>query len=113
MAGKNSTRKTFVKRHNDGSLWAKGTLTGGQPDGHFEWFRKDGSIMRSGYFQKGEQTGEWTTYDRKGRVVKVTHMKETQRLVKALEYPKEGPASRAGRTAKRTTSQSLHRRDKR
>lgn len=60
--------------HNDGSLWARGALTGGVMTGYWEWFRKDGSRMRSGSFKRGEQVGEWTTYDRQGRIVKVTRM---------------------------------------
>ena len=65
-------KKKYVKRHNDGTIWAKGTMLNGVPDGYWEWFRKDGSRLRSGYFAKGEQTGEWTTYDRQGSVYKVT-----------------------------------------
>jgi antitoxin component YwqK of YwqJK toxin-antitoxin module len=63
-----------VKQHKDGSLWAKGQLMDGLPEGYWEWFRKDGTKMRSGFFKKGQQTGVWTTYDRKGRVYKVTRM---------------------------------------
>jgi len=77
MPGKASKRKSYVKHHNDGSLWARGSTVGNQPDGYFEWFRKDGTKMRSGYFRKGKQVGEWTTYDRKGRIVKVSTMKKT------------------------------------
>lgn len=61
--------------HKDGSLWAKGQMTGDVMTGYWEWFRKDGSIMRTGSFDNGKQTGEWTTYDRDGKVVKVTRMK--------------------------------------
>jgi antitoxin component YwqK of YwqJK toxin-antitoxin module len=68
-------KKKYVKYHNDGSLWAKGTMVGGQPQGFWEWFRKEGTRMRSGYFEKGRQIGEWTTYDKKGRIYKVTRMK--------------------------------------
>jgi antitoxin component YwqK of YwqJK toxin-antitoxin module len=76
MPSKKTTKENYVKHHNDGSLWARGTTIDGQPDGYFEWFRKDGTRLRSGYFRRGEQVGEWVTYDRKGNVVKVTHMKE-------------------------------------
>jgi len=62
----------YIKRHNDGTTWAKGTMINETPDGYWEWFRKDGSKMRSGYFKIGKQAGEWTTYDRRGKVVKVT-----------------------------------------
>jgi len=77
MPGRTSTRKTYVKHHNDGSIWAKGTMVGDQPGGYFEWSRKDGTQMRSGYFANRKQIGEWTTYDKKGRLVKVTKRKET------------------------------------
>ena len=69
------TKEAYIKRHNDGSIWAKGTLLDGQFDGYWEWFRKDGTRMRSGYFEKGKQVGEWTTYDKKGKIYKVTRMK--------------------------------------
>ncbi len=62
--------------HRDGSLWAKGKMVGGKPDGYWVWFRKDGTKMRSGYFMRGKQSGKWTTYDQKGKVVRVTIMKE-------------------------------------
>jgi antitoxin component YwqK of YwqJK toxin-antitoxin module len=75
MRSGKSTKEKYVKYHNDGSIWAKGTMIDGQPDGYFEWFRKDGTRMRSGYFRKGKQVGEWTTFDRKGQVVKVTRIK--------------------------------------
>lgn len=65
-------KKKYVKYHNDGTIWAEGTMNGGVMEGYWEWFRKDGSKMRSGYFTKGKQTGKWTTYDRKGIVFKVT-----------------------------------------
>ncbi len=69
------TKKKHIQYHNDGSIWAKGTMINGQPDGYWEWFRKDGTKLRSGYFAKGKQVGEWTTYDKKGMVYKVTRMK--------------------------------------
>jgi len=77
MAGKklSKSKKDYFKYHNDGSIWAKGTMVDGQPEGYWEWFRKDGSRMRSGYFEKGKQVGEWTTYNKKGKVYKVTLMK--------------------------------------
>jgi len=65
-------KKKYVKHHNDGSIWAKGTTVGGVPEGYWEWFRKDGSRMRSGYFTNGKQSGKWTTYRKNGEVVKVT-----------------------------------------
>ena len=75
MPSRKRTKEKYSKLHNDGSLWAKGTVIDGQADGYFEWFRKDGSRMRSGYFRKGKPVGEWTTYDRHGAIVKVTHLK--------------------------------------
>ncbi len=68
--------KKYLLHHKDGSLWAKGFMTGTQSDGYWEWFRKDGTKMRSGSFRKGVQIGEWTTYDKKGKVHKVTHIKD-------------------------------------
>jgi antitoxin component YwqK of YwqJK toxin-antitoxin module len=67
--------KAFIKKHRDGSLWAKGQTVDGVPTGYWEWFRKDGTKLRSGTFQAGEQSGAWTTYDAKGRVYKVTQIK--------------------------------------
>lgn len=75
MPREKNKKEKYVAYHNDGSVWAKGTIVNGQLDGYFEWFRKDGTKMRSGYFCNGKQVGEWTTFDRKGRIVKVTHMK--------------------------------------
>ncbi|MDA4131335.1 MAG: hypothetical protein OK457_11240 [Thaumarchaeota archaeon] len=65
----------YTKYHNDGTIWAKGNMNSGKPEGYWEWFRKDGSRMRSGHFQNGEQVGEWITFDKKGTVVKKTQMK--------------------------------------
>jgi antitoxin component YwqK of YwqJK toxin-antitoxin module len=62
-------------RHKNGSLWAKGKVLNGLPDGPWEWFRKDGTKMRAGIFKNGKQVGDWTTYDKTGRVVKVTTIK--------------------------------------
>jgi len=69
------TKKTqqYEKTHNDGTLWAKGTMVDDKLSGYWEWFRKDGSKMRSGYFRDGKQVGDWTTFDKKGNIVKVTN----------------------------------------
>jgi len=67
--------KDHVEYHKDGSLWVKGQMLYGVPEGHWEWFRKDGTIMRSGYFDQGIQVGEWMTYDKQGEDYKVTRMK--------------------------------------
>jgi len=61
--------------HKDGSLWAVGQLSDGQPEGYWEWFRKDGTKLRSGHFRSGVQVDEWTTYDKTGKVYKVTTIK--------------------------------------
>jgi len=71
---KKPKKKPFIKYHQDGSIWAKGRLLNGVPEGYWEWFRKDGTKLRSGFFTQGNQAGEWTTYDRKGRKYKVTRM---------------------------------------
>jgi antitoxin component YwqK of YwqJK toxin-antitoxin module len=67
--------KEYIHYHKDGSVWAKGKVRAGKPDGYWEWFRKSGTKMRSGYFKNGVQVGEWTTYDQKGAVYKVTIIK--------------------------------------
>lgn len=72
---KKPRKEKHAKRHNDGTIWAKGTMVNGVPEGYWEWFRKEGTRMRSGYFKDGKQTGKWTTYDRKGKVYKVTVFK--------------------------------------
>lgn len=61
--------------HKNGSIRARGMMSGGLLSGYWEWFRKDGTKMRSGHFEKGEQTGEWVTYDSHGEVYKVTRIK--------------------------------------
>ena len=65
----------FEKRHKDGSLWARGEMTGDVQTGYWEFFRKDGTRLRSGHFDNGEQIGEWTTYDASGNVYKVTRIR--------------------------------------
>lgn len=66
----------YTHYHKDGSVWAKGEMSGKVMEGYWEWFRKDGTKMRSGYFQKGAQVGKWITYDKKGNVFKKTLMKK-------------------------------------
>jgi uncharacterized protein YdhG (YjbR/CyaY superfamily) len=61
-------------RHRDGTLWAKGPMSGKTMTGYWEWFRQDGTKLRSGHFAAGKQTGAWTTYDRQGKVHKVTDL---------------------------------------
>ena len=65
-------KQQHIEYHKDGSVWAKGEMVDGVPDGYWEWFRKDGTKMRSGYFKNGKQIGEWITYDKNGKVYKVT-----------------------------------------
>jgi len=74
-----SAKKKYVKYHNDGSVWAKGTTVGGVAQGYWEWFRKGGSKMRSGYLTNGKQSGKWTTYDKNGKAFKVTEFGEPQK----------------------------------
>jgi antitoxin component YwqK of YwqJK toxin-antitoxin module len=62
----------YIHYHKDGSVWAKGRMSGKVMVGKWTWFRKDGTKMRSGSFKKGKQAGEWVTYDKKGKVVKKT-----------------------------------------
>ena len=62
-----------IKYHAKGdTIWSKGKMKDGNPDGYWEWYRKDGTIKRSGYFKDGESVGEWITYDEKGEVYKST-----------------------------------------
>jgi antitoxin component YwqK of YwqJK toxin-antitoxin module len=62
-----------IKYHANGkTVWSKGKMKDGNPDGYWEWYRIDGTLKRSGTFKNGEPTGEWTTYDSKGKVYKVT-----------------------------------------
>jgi len=70
-----------IEYHRDGSIWARGHMLDGVPDGFWEWFRKDGTIMRSGTFRDGKQVGDWTTYDREGKVHKVTRKKPEIKLL--------------------------------
>ncbi len=57
-----------VKYHANGkTMWSKGKMAEGKPDGYWEWYRTDGTIKRSGYFTMGEPVGEWITYDGKGQ----------------------------------------------
>lgn len=63
----------MIKYHANGTtVWSKGQLLEGQPDGYWEWYRPDGTLKRSGYFDKGKPIGEWTTYDKSGNLYKVS-----------------------------------------
>lgn len=62
-----------IKYHANGkTIWSKGKVADGKPEGYWEWYRIDGTIKRSGYFKNGEAVGEWTTYDADGKPYKVT-----------------------------------------
>lgn len=62
-----------IKYHANGkTIWSKGKVVDGQPDGYWEWYREDGTKKRSGHFVLGEQVGEWITYDAEGTPYKVT-----------------------------------------
>lgn len=62
-----------IKYHANGqTIWSKGKIMDGEPDGYWEWYRIDGTIKRSGFFENGDPVGEWTTYDKEGKVYKVT-----------------------------------------
>ncbi len=57
------------------SVWSKGKIKNGKPDGYWEWYRSDGTIKRSGTFIEGEPVDKWTTYDSKGSIYKITEKK--------------------------------------
>ncbi|WP_165005813.1 MULTISPECIES: hypothetical protein [unclassified Enterococcus] len=62
-----------IKYHANGkTMWSKGKMVYGEPDGYWEWYRLDGVIKRSGHFSKGKPIGEWITYDSQGKKYKVT-----------------------------------------
>ncbi len=90
--------KDYVHYHKDGSIWAKGKMRAGKPNGYWEWYRKGGTRMRSGYFKNGVQIGEWTTYDQKGAVYKVTVMKKAVTKAKINRIRAEPSAQRATRS---------------
>lgn len=62
-----------IKYHANGqTVWSRGRVENGQPEGHWEWYRIDGTLKRSGSFAAGEPVGEWVTYDAEGRPYKTT-----------------------------------------
>ncbi len=62
-----------IKYHSSGkTVWSKGKIKNGNPDGYWKWYRIDGTLKRSGMFENGVAVGKWTTYDAKGVVYKVT-----------------------------------------
>ncbi len=65
-----------IKYHANGkTIWSKGKMKDGKPNGYWEWYRPDGTLKRSGNFKEGNTVGEWTTYDAAGKVYKVTQKK--------------------------------------
>ena len=66
-----------VKYHANGkTVWSRGLIVGGQPEGYWQWYRPDGTLNRSGHFKQGEPVGEWTTYDGQVQAYKTTVKKE-------------------------------------
>lgn len=62
-----------IKYHANGkTIWSKGKMKNGKPEGYWEWYRIDGTIKRSGTFKNSKSIGTWTTYDTKGKIYKVT-----------------------------------------
>lgn len=62
-----------IKYHANGTtIWSKGKVLDGNPDGYWEWYRIDGTKKRSGHFKNGTQIGEWITYDKNGEVYNVS-----------------------------------------
>lgn len=55
MAKEGTSPVRHTEYHKDGSVWAKGMMTGGVPVGYREWFRKDGTKMRSGHFEMADE----------------------------------------------------------
>jgi antitoxin component YwqK of YwqJK toxin-antitoxin module len=68
-----------IKYHANGkTVWSKGRIVSGNPEGYWQWYRLDGTLKRTGHFLKGEPTGEWITYDAKGKPYKVTKERRNQ-----------------------------------
>ena len=62
-----------IKYHANGeTIWSKGKMKDGHPNGYWEWYRLDGTLKRSGNFKEGVSVGEWITYDAEGKEYKVT-----------------------------------------
>ena len=69
---------TITYHANGKTIWSKGKVKDGQPDGYWEWYRPDGTRKRSGTFKNGETVGKWTTYDSMGKIYKVTKKKDSR-----------------------------------
>lgn len=62
-----------IKYHASGqTVWSRGRVENGQPEGYWEWYRIDGTLKRSGTFSAGEPVGTWITYDAEGKPYKTT-----------------------------------------
>ena len=60
-----------IKYHANGvTVWSKGRIVDGKPEGYWEWYRLDGTLKRSGHFLQGEPVGAWITYDANGQPYK-------------------------------------------
>ena len=61
------------KYHANGkTIWSKGQIINGVPEGDWQWYRIDGTLKRSGAFLKGEPMGTCITYDQNGKPYKTT-----------------------------------------
>lgn len=70
-----------VKYHANGAtVWSKGKVIDGKPEGYWEWFRIDGTLKRSGTFENGEPVGEWITYDSDGKPYKISQKNPSSKL---------------------------------
>lgn len=62
-----------IKYHANGeTVWSRGRIEDGRPEGYWEWYRIDGTLKRSGTFKAGEPIGTWTTYNAQGDPHKTT-----------------------------------------
>ncbi len=62
-----------IKYHANGqTVWSRGRVENGQPEGYWEWYRIDGTLKRSGTFRAGEPVETWITYDAEGKPYKST-----------------------------------------
>jgi antitoxin component YwqK of YwqJK toxin-antitoxin module len=62
-----------IKFHANGkTVWSKGKIVDGNPEGYWEWYRLDGTLKRSGFFKAGIPYGKWITYDQQGKIYKTT-----------------------------------------
>jgi len=63
-----------IKYHANGkTIWSKGKMVDGKPEGYWEWYRPDGTLKRSGHFCNGEPVGERITYNSEGKAHKTAN----------------------------------------